>query len=81
MNNRKPMRPTPITPRTRATISSGRWRLNTRHREHPAGQHQHPQQQRSFVTTPGRRKTVNNGNSELELLATLSTEKSLLMKE
>ena len=58
MKRRKPTLTSPITPSTRATISSGRWRLNDGHRHRPHGQHQHPQQERSLVRAPRRREAV-----------------------
>ena len=58
MNSRKPTLMSPITPSTRATISSGRWRLLSATAIVHAAQHQHPQQHRAFVRAPGRGEPV-----------------------
>ena len=58
MNSRKPTLTNPITPTTRATISSGRSSAEHGDGDGPDAEHQHPQEQRALVRTPGRSDAV-----------------------
>ena len=52
MNSRKPTLTRPITPSTRAVSVVGQVCAEAASTARPAGQHQHPQQQRAFVRAP-----------------------------
>ncbi len=81
MKSRKPIEMTPCTPITRAIISSGRWREKVA----TASVHQASISTQSSIDPSCEPQLAAirycSGSCEFELLATLTTEKSLLMKE
>ena len=82
MKARKPALTSPITPSTRATISSGRWRAEQRHRDHPHAEHQHPEQQRAFVRRPRRRRSGSAAAARCSNASPRTrTEKSLVTND
>jgi hypothetical protein len=46
-----------------------------RHRSAPAGQHQHPEQQRAFVAAPYRRETIQRGQLRIGVVGNISHRK------
>ncbi len=81
MKARKPTLTSPITLMTRATISCGRWRENTvTARVHTVSISAHSSSEPSWLPQVAATRYCS-GSLELELVITLTTEKSLLMNE
>ena len=81
MNNKKPTLITPITPNTLATMSSGKWRLNTlTATDHDASINIHKSNEPSCEPQVAANRYCI-GKLELELVATFRTEKSLFINE